>query len=1018
MHVNNAYMEKHQRFIAIYAVLVVSILLPATAFAEPVSYNRDIRPILSDKCFSCHGPDNQHRSADLRLDVTANGENYDGAYLYAIIPGEPDQSALLKRIHSKKKSLVMPPPESALTLTDQDKALLRKWIEQGAKYEKHWAFEKPIKPTIPKTQNKTWPKHAIDAFVLARLEQAGLKPSPEADKAKLLRRLTLDLTGLPPTPAELDAFLNDKSPNAYEKQIDRLLASPRFGERMALPWLDAARYADTNGFSIDDHRDMWLWREWVIDAYNKNMPYDQFLVEQLAGDLIPNASDKQKLATGFLRNSMNTHEGGTIAEEYRVIYIADKIDTVSTVFMGLTMRCAQCHDHKYDPLSIREYYQMYAFFDTADIRGKGATNANTAPLIRTDGQITSPKAWQADMQQRIDTLKRYLIHPPELIEERAAWEKDAITAPDSELSKAIATPVEQRTDAQWKTINETFGKTTELWGRHINTIKREIAVLEADLKAGQASVMVMKEKGPRQTYVLNRGAYDQPDKDQPVGPGVPAILPPLEMAKHDKPAKRVAEMPPWQNARWVWDNAKAAKAEQDNKPRYFRYTFEIDGKPAKAVLRATADNTCTTFINGKKLGTNDPWMTPGVYDVAKHLVKGKNTIAIEAANAGGVAGMLASLMIDGQHEIGSTKDWKVTQSAKGKWTSTEFDDSNWAQAAELGPSTMSPWKIGGDSSSPAPDPSRPTRLDLANWLAQPDHPLTARVAVNRIWQMLFTQGLVTTSNDFGAQGTYPTHPELLDYLATDFVENGWDTKRLIKQILMSATYRQASDVSPELLELDPKNALLARMSRQRLPAEFIRDSALAISGQLDPRVGGPSVYPRQPDGLWREVSHFGYPRAFTAQAFYPSADDGLTRRSMYTFWKRTSPPPSLTAFDAPSREVCTVDRPVTNTPLQALVLLNDPEYLDAARNLAKLTLEQVQAKSEARLAYMFRRATGREPSDAEISVLMRHKEKASTRFKNDPGAAADLVGAEDNTLATWTSVASIILNLDETITRE
>ncbi|MEO0477761.1 MAG: DUF1549 domain-containing protein, partial [Planctomycetota bacterium] len=510
------------------------------------------------------------------------------------------------------------------------------------------------------------------------------------------------------------------------------------------------------------------------------MPYDQFLIEQLAGDLLHDATDKTRLATGFLRNAMNTHEGGTIPEEYRVTYIADKINTVSTVFMGLTMQCAQCHDHKYDPISQQDYYSFFAFFDTADIRGMGATNANTAPIIRTSGQITSDEQFKADIKARIATLKRYLIHPPELVEDRAKWELSTKASAKGDLAAALTVSPLERSDAQWGVINEAFGKTTELWSRHNNTIKREIAVLEAELKAGRASVMVMKEQGPKQTYVLTRGEYNNPDKNQPVSAGVPGVLPPLlNQAAASKPKQTKLVL--WQSAKLVWDHPKAATVEQGNQPRYFRYEFELDAKPSKAVLRATADNTCTTYLNGKKLGTNDPWMTPAIYDVTKHLVKGSNVIAIEAVNAGGPAGLLASLIIDGDRELGTDKMWKVSKQAGNGWNKVGFDDSKWAAAAELGPASIGPWKIGSAKAPQAP--AGASRLDLAQWLVQPDHPLTARVAVNRLWQQFVGQGLVSTPNDFGMQGAYPSHRELLDYLASTYIESGWDTKQMIKLIV-------------------------------------------------------------------------------------------------------------------------------------------------------------------------------------------------------------------------------------------
>ena len=825
----------------------VAFLLTITSpsHAGDLHFNRDIRPILSAHCYHCHGPDKKHREADLRLDqqdgiTDAFGETElkDNDAWQRLLSTDPDEQ--------------MPPPSAHTKIKPEELAALKQWIAEGAKYQGHWSFVAPVEAKPPQVKNSAWVRNPIDAFVLARLEGAGLAPNSEATREQLIRRVTLDLTGLPPTFAEVDAFLADNRPNPYENVVDRLLASPYFGERVAVPWLDAARYADTNGFSIDDHRDMWLWREWVIDAINRNMPYDQFVVEQLAGDLLPAATDQQRLATGFLRNSMNTHEGGTLPEEYRVIYIADKIDTVATVFMGLTMRCAQCHSHKYDPITQQDYYKFYAFFDTAHEPGMGAHNGNTAPVQRMDGLITDAAAFKSDIKQRIATLRRYLLHPPELVQARAAWESATTADAKDELAAAINTPVAQRTDKHWKTINTSFSKTTPLWGRHISTIKREIAVLEKDLKAGKASVMVMKEQGPRKTFVLTRGQYDQPDKKQPVGPDVP----------------------------------EAISTMQDKLPK--------------------------------------------------------------------------------------------------------------------------------------------NRLGLAQWLVSAEHPLTARVAVNRHWQMLFGRGLVSTPYDFGSQGAYPTDPALLDWLALEYRNSGWDTKRLIKSIVTSSTYRQSSSAPRELIQRDPQNELLARAPRFRMSAEFIRDGALAIAGTLDNRVGGPSVYPSQPHGLWREVSHFGYGNAFSAQAFYPSDKAGQHRRSMYTFWKRTSPPPAMIAFDAPSREVCAVERSRTNTPLQALVLLNDPQYVAAARQLAELAIKHGGDTVAERINLLFRRATSRLPHASESKILESRYEKTLTTYRQDPTAAQALVaeGATENTVestaehAALTVVASIVLNLDEVITRE
>ncbi|MDH3717149.1 MAG: DUF1553 domain-containing protein [Planctomycetota bacterium] len=1005
-------MRQHLPSIWITCLLAAHALWAFAAEASgELQFNRDIRPILSAHCYHCHGPDKKHREADLQLD---RQDGIDYAF------GETDlaDNEAWQRLISTDPDDQMPPPTAHTKVTPEELARLKQWIAQGAKYQGHWSLIAPTRPELPPVKNTSWVRNPIDAFVLSRLERQGLAPNRAATRQQLLRRLTLDLTGLPPTVAEVDAFLADESPHAYEKVVDRLLASPHFGERVAVPWLDAARYADTNGFSIDDHRDMWLWREWVIDALNRNMPYEQFVIEQLAGDLLPAATDRQHLATGFLRNSMNTHEGGTLPEEYRVIYIADKIDTVSTVFMGLTMRCAQCHSHKYDPITQQDYYKFYAFFDTAHEPGMGANNGNTAPIQRMDGLITDAAIFKADIQQRIATLRRYLLHPPELIKARAAWEATTAANAKGDLAEAINTPVDRRSDEHWATINGAYAKTTQLWSRHISSINREIAVLDRDLQAGKSSVMVMKEEGPRQTYVLTRGQYDQPDKQQPVSPGVPAALPPLDQNQPPTtPIVRTAE--PWQSAWWIWDNAGAASGDQENTPRYFRFVLDLATAPAHAELRATADNRCTTYVNGHPLGTNDPWMTPARYDVTKHLAKGRNVIAVQAANAGGPAGLLASLIVDGNTAYGSDKRWKVSTAENVDWTDAAFDDTTWSPASELGPASMAPWNItAGPTSTQTVDPSNPTRLTLARWLTRDDHPLTARVAVNRYWQMLFGRGLVSTPDDFGSQGTFPTHPALLDWLAIEYSQNGWDTKRLIKTMVMSATYRQSSSAPRSLIERDPRNELLARAPRYRLSAEFIRDGALAIAGTLDKRVGGPSVYPSQPHGLWREISHFGHGAAFSAQAFYPSDATGQHRRSMYTFWKRTSPPPSMIAFDAPTREVCAVQRSRTNTPLQALVLLNDPKYVAAARKLAALAMNEGGATTDDRIRFLFRRATSRQPDASESTILRGRYESALATYQQDTAAAQALVADSTAEHAAWTVVASIVLNLDEVITRE
>ncbi len=978
---------------------------PATA-REDVSFNRDVRPILSTHCFQCHGPDEETRQGGLRLDQSPGISD-----VFGTTSLEDNEGWI--RLNSDDVDEQMPPPSVHGGITTDEKQILKRWILAGAADEIHWSLAAPQSHATPPVKDQAWVRNPIDAHVLATMESRGLRPKPVASRYQLIRRLSLDLTGLPPTLDEVDAFVSDQTASAYENAVDRLLASPHFGERMAVPWLDAARYADTNGFSIDDHRDMWLWREWVIDAYNRNLPYDQFIIQQLAGDLLSNATPQNQLATGFLRNSMNTHEGGTLPEEYRVIYIADKVDTVATVFMGMTMRCAQCHDHKYDPVSQKEYYQFYAFFDTAYEPGNGANNGNTDPIIRMDGPLTERATFQTDLAERIATLRRYQIHPPELIQARLEWEQ-TVSAEDA-LAETIQVPAGQRTDSQWKIINEAFAKTTPLWDRHVTTIDREIAVLERDQKAGQASVMVMKEQGPRQTFVLNRGQYDQPDQNQPVAPTVPAVLPPLTIKRPPSPPTQPATASAWQSAQWVWDELQAATTPQGNSPRFFRYEFELDQIPQQATLKFTADNRSVAFMNGHKLGDLNDWSQPASLDVVAHLCQGKNSIAIEAINEGGPAGLLVSLVIDGEVRLTTDAQWKVTDQLEPDWASKSHATTHWPYVKVLGPSSMSPWLINRPTA--VRDPNLPTRLDLAHWLVDEQNPLTARVAVNRYWQTLFGRGLVSTPNDFGSQGSYPTHPELLDWLALYYREINWDTKQLIKTMVMSSTYRQSSAAPRDEIQNDPLNLWLSRAARYRLPAEFIRDGALAIAGPLNSRIGGPSVYPSQPHGLWREISHFGYGKAFSAQAFYPSDTQGLYRRSMYTFWKRTSPPPSLIAFDAPTREVCSVQRSRTNTPLQALVLLNDPEFVAAARMLAKRAMLEGGQSVEDRLQFMFRLATARLPDSAEQSLLINRYHSSLATYRKAPKSSAEDLDTHPE-LDAWSVVAAIVLNLDEVITRE
>ncbi len=788
-----------------------------------VEFNRDIRPILSDACFHCHGPDKNERKAGLRLDLREEAVKESKSGEFPIVPGHPEKSDLVQRILTDDADELMPPAKAHKVLTTAQKEILRKWVAQGAEYQIHWAFVPPKKSAIPAGM------HPVDHFINQRLAKEGLAPSPPADTEALIRRLFLDLTGLPPAPADIDGYLADASSDRWQKLIERLMESPHFAERMALPWLDAARYSDTHGYSIDDHRDMWAWRDWVIQAFKTNQRYDQFLLEQIAGDLIPNATPDQIAATGFLRNNMSTHEGGTIPEEYRVKYTADKVDTVATAVLGLTMKCAQCHDHKFDPISQKEYFQMYAFFNTSSEPGQGGTNTNTNPIM----EYASPlgDGGMAGLKARIAELEYHKIHPTEpVIKARTEWEaKQSLS--DGPLAAVLKIPADQRTNEHWKTINDAFARSGDPLVPRMNvaikTINVEIAVLQEHIKRGKTTVMVMDHKpNLRKTHILVRGAYDQNGEE--VTPGVPAVLP--------------------------------------------------------------------------VLGANE--------------------------NA--------------------------------------------------------------------------TRLDLAKWIIRPGHPLTSRVAVNRLWQMIFGNGIVETVGDFGNQGTWPTHPELLDWLAMDLVENGWDLRHTVRTILSSETYRRSATTTPQQLERDPRNQLLARSPRTRLAAEVLRDQALAASGLIDLTIGGPGVHPPQPD-LWSEISHFGYEHPFTAQVFLAGRGAANYRRSLYTFWKRTSPPPVMAIFDAPTRETCSVSRNATNTPLQALVLLNEPQFVEAGAALGRRMIAEGGVSAEARLTLGFRLATGRKPTRQELSLLATALERHRKRLGSEPAAFA--------------MIGSTLINLDEFINR-
>jgi hypothetical protein len=983
--------------------------------AEPLNFNRDIRPILSAKCFACHGPDSQDRAAKFRLD-TKEGAFADLGGYAAIVPRKPDESELVTRITSTDPDELMPPPEQKNPLTAKEIGLLKRWIKEGAPFSGHWAFEPVTRPTPPATG--TQQVNVIDRFIEARLQREGLPLSPAAAPATLLRRVYLDLTGLPPTLAEVDAFL--RNPN-LEAAIDRLMKTPQFAERLAQDWLDVARFADSNGYSIDDHRDMWGWRDWVIHAFQTNLRYDDFIHQQLAGDLMKNATASQQIATGFLRNSMNTHEGGTIAEEYRVARIADQIDTVSTAFLGLTMKCAQCHDHKYDPISQRDYYRFFAFFNTTSERGTGAKNGNTKPFLGINPILQNAAEFRKAMEERIAALEFMKAHPEGLLgDARQQWERDTLAqAKSGQASTVPSFPFPKPGEAKglsWIWANsagtgefawfqKTFSLATipdraqlfvscdneaEIWingkplGKNPDWRTPSVFDLRPLLVEGENLIAVAAKdwsKGEGKAALvalasLGKGNYLGTDASWTVSA---KIRPRWNRVADPKGFSAAAIVAVHGAGPWGPTFAKVKENRQSLIATLRRPEHERSAEERNAVIAgfAKADPDMDKLVRS----------IDGEIDVLrKSIASGKTTVMVmDEAAANRKTPMLVRGAYD-QH--GET----VTAGIPAVFGSLPTADSD--------------------------RPPRANRLALANWLTDPANPLTARVTVNRYWQMLFGTGLVKTAEDFGSQGEWPSHPELLDWLAANFVASGWDLRQLLKTMLHSRTYRQTSDVAESLVVRDPYNRLLARAPRYRLAAESVRDGALAIGGLLDLTLGGPSVYPPQPTGLWKEVSHFGHPIFFSAQHFYPDRGRQVYRRSLYTFWKRTSPPPVMTAFDAPNRETCTVRRDKTNTPLQALALMNAPQFVEASRGLAQRML-RAGDDVETQIRDGFRRATARNPSESETRILRTAYERQLTYFgKSRERVAGYLNGPGNAQAAALTSIASLILNLDETITRE
>lgn len=1215
------------------------LTVPGLATEKPIDFNRDIRPIFSENCYACHGPDHNKRKNGLRFDHQEEPFKKLESGKIAIVPGDLANSEMIRRITTTDPDDHMPPPDALNQLNKEQIELLKRWVKEGAKWKGHWAYIPPERPEVPKVKRKSWVRNAVDNFILARLEKEGLKPSREADKATLIRRVTFDLTGLPPTIEEVDAFLADKTPDAYEKLVDRLLESPAFGERMAERWLDLARYADTNGYHIDNHRDMWLWRQWVINAFNKNMPFDEFTIEQLAGDMLPNATVDQKIASGFNRNNMVNFEGGADPDEYATKYVVDRVDTTATVWLGSTLRCAECHDHKYDPFTQKEFYQFYALFNNVPEKGLDGKTENPVPSLKVPSP--SQKSQIAKLEKQIASSEKKLkakLETPnaKLDAAQAKWEETlrqnifsgwTILDPAKMKSTAGATftKLDDRSisvggtnadkdsyELVFKTTNSSItgirlealaDETTKKAGRYENG-NFVLTSIEAEAKKSVADDVTRRSATEESEDRLLTSAATLGDWHV-LGPfkyatisqafaraGINEKSPKVDLTKtYESGSLRWTSKPDWK------DGEVRTLEGGDYYGYYLHRTITVkNGRPLMVSLGS--NDGIQVWLNGKKVLSNKAirtaapdqeklmlWLEPGENHLLMKINNGIGTIgyyfkaeeklpekfAVPFASAiadysqkdfdvkgaldkdvktgwaildapenehqaifiskqafgypGGTT-LKLKLNFDSKFKQHSIARFRIAISDSETLTETgelpasvqtilfkapetrsaeqraelkkEFREINVPEIQDLNktlasrkeelakvqaavPSTMvmeemekprdtfvlvrGNFQHKGEKVTAAvpkvlfhgkPEDMPTNRLQLARWLVSTNHPLTARVTVNRYWQMLFGNGLVKSANDFGSQGNYPTHPELLDWLATEFMNpssgrgdealtkkskiknqkskidqslltsaatKNWDIKHILKLMVMSATYRQSSEITPQMLERDSANRLLARGPRFRMDAEMIHDNALAVSGLLTRKIGGESVRPYQPPGLWEAI---GFGAGFTSQSYTQSKGDDLYRRAIYIYLKRSLPYPSLNTFDAPNREVCIVKRPRTTTPLQALVLMNDPVYVEASRALAQRILQEGKGGIDDKIKFAFRLTLTRAPERKEVALLKKIYREQLEHFKKSPKAAKELISVGESArpknldpseLAAWTAIGNILLNLDETITK-
>lgn len=1041
----------------------------------PVDYTYDVKPILSDRCFACHGPDANHQKADLRLDmaeVAFKKEAESG--LKAIRPGKPGKSELVHRILSADPDIVMPTPESHLSLTAREKAILIRWIEEGAEYKPHWAFTKVEKPAVPKVKNEAWVKNDIDRFVLKKLEDKRIKPAAEASKTTLLRRVSLDLTGLPPTPEDVRAFLNDPSPNAYEKAVDRLLASPHYGEHMAVPWLDAARYADTHGYQDDGLRTAWPFRDWVINSFNKNQPYDQFVTWQLAGDMLPNPTRDMLVATAFNRMHQQSQEGGIIPEEYRSAYVSDRVDTFGKTFLGLTVECARCHDHKYDPISHKDYYSLYAFFNNNDENGQIPYNGEASPAIT----LPTPEA-----DARLKYIHANLAKEQSAITANAAvyersfrqWLAAARTAPEKALLPEktdllgyftfdepegkeftnLANPKHKASaegDDSLSNVasrNGRIGKARYIFGDNAVSFGDNFAFFERNqpfsisiwLNLHDPAVsgsLLHKSNGVMNGY---RGWNVFREKDGRIRLTMSHVWPEnaIEIQTVDK-----FPMNKWTQLGFTYDGlSKAAGLKLFVNGQPVKVTVHNDHLTESILYGKNKTNWYVDRLNIGRLSDQrtknfevdefriytravSPLEMQGLYTLKNELLlalkipdaqlkpaqlASLKDYYLTNIDAGFKKEMAASRALIGEETEIMDKQIDVMVMKERKYPRKTFILNRGAYDAPGKPVTMDT----PDAFFKIPKEYPKNRLGLAKWLLDKNHPLFSRVTVNRFWMMYFGKGIVISSDDYGNQGELPTHPELLDYLAVRFRESGWNVKAMQRLIVTSATYRQSSKIERNVQDLDPDNRLYARGPSYRMSAEQIRDNALASSGLLTRRVGGKSAYPYQPAGLWEALA------TRNEVTYKQQHGDSLYRRSLYTIWKRSSPPPMMLNFDAAERHFCITKRQKTSTPLQALVVMNDPQFVEASRVLAQHMLKNGKSVDE-QIDYAFTALTSRLPDPKEKMVLKELFEEELKDFSQNPKRMKSILAVGeyplDKTLdpaqlAAGTIVASTVMNFDE-----